>query len=691
MKEKPMSAGSNARLWIGGAGRIVCLLAVFLSCPGLAHAVDRFDVFLGYDTYVPEASWFPVVCEIENKGPLFSGAVTVSGGSFSDSTERRVPIELPTGTTKRVTIPVFHGGGHGRGWSVHLVNSKGRVVAKQVNLNPRQRVSHESVLLGSISRNDVWSPPLAKIQVTQGGVGPVAARILPQIFPDNPIVLSGLDALYLNSERITALREAQLSAIERWLRTGGHLIVGVEMVSDVNSSPWLRGLVPVRLSGVTTVQAHPELQDWIRSSLAYERVYGGTRTGVDTGISEPTLDRPFADHADDLEFETADLQVAVAERVRGRVLVSTGDGPWIVQGPHGWGRVTVLMFSPEREPFRSWDSLPALWSRLVEVPPAWYLSSDYKNVGGWASDGIFGAMLDSRQVRKLPVGWLLLLLVAYLVVIGPLDRWWLKRIGKPMLTWITFPLYVVLFSGLIYVIGYKLRAGEREWSELHVVDVFASRSGAEWRGRTYASLYSPVNDTYRMQAPQAVAAFRGETANAWGGGGAAESIEVIRRDERFESEAYVPVWTSQLYVSDWWLDGDVPVRMTLSGTRGDAVCEVENLSDHELSVLRVVWRGRVYELGRLASGDSTRTSLSTQQGTPLAGYLAELGAGRYQSKVQQRGRAFGSTTSGRIDDLPGGCFVTTFLEAGALHRVCCSARDDAGQRAARQRGLAGLG
>ena len=48
-------------------------------------------------------------------------------------------------------------------------------------------------------------------------------------------------------------------------------------------------------------------------------------------------------------------------------------------------------------------------------------------------------MVDSKQIRKLPIGWLLLLLLAYLVVIGPLDQYWLKKINKQMLTWITFP------------------------------------------------------------------------------------------------------------------------------------------------------------------------------------------------------------------------------------------------------------
>src|SRR5260370_38212109 len=99
-------------------------------------------------------------------------------------------------------------------------------------------------------------------------------------------------------------------------------------------------------------------------------------------------------------------------------------------------------------------------------------------------------MIDTRQVHTLPMEWLLLLLIVYLVVIGPLDQFWLKKIGRPMLTWITFPTYVVLFSLLIYFIGYKLRSGESEWTDLHLVDVLARGEQSGLRGRTYSSLHS---------------------------------------------------------------------------------------------------------------------------------------------------------------------------------------------------------
>lgn len=641
--------------------RLFCALLIAVAGRCSSWAVDRFDVFLGYDACVPEASWFPVVCEIENKGPLFSGVIEVSGGGNNEKTRRVLPIELPTGTTKRVTMPVFFDGGYGAGWTVRLLDPKGRVRAEQQNLRARRQVKTESVLLGSISRNGVWTPPFQKLMVRQEEMAPAAARILPTLLPDNPVLLSGLDALYLNSERATDLRQGQMEAIERWTRTGGHLIVAVEAVSDVNSSPWLRALVPARLTGVATVQGHPEMQQWIRSSLAHDRLDVTRSSTSDIWVATPTDDRPFADQADDREFEAANLQVAVGEALGGRVLVAVGGIPLIVQRVHGLGRVTVLMFSPEREPFKSWKSLPALWSRLTEVPPRWYVSTDQQNYGRWAADGIFGAMIDSRQIRKLPVGWLLLLLAAYLVVIGPFDRWWLRKVGKPMLTWITFPLYVALFSGMIYFIGYKLRAGEREWNELHVVDVYSNGGRAELRGRTYGSLYSPVNETYRLRAPQKLAVFRGEAGNAWGGGGSSERIEITQQDDAFESEVYVPVWTAQLYINDWWAPGDAPVHVSISEASGGAVCLVKNTGNAALRQPRLVWRGRVYQLGDVAPGQSTQHRLSLQQGMPIPEFLSQCGGPNFQNIVSQRGRAFGGSTSGRIDNLSDGCFVASFL------------------------------
>ena len=173
-------------------------------------------------------------------------------------------------------------------------------------------------------------------------------------------------------------------------------------------------------------------------------------------------------------------------------------------------------------------------------------------------------MIDTRQVHKLPVTWLLLLLLVYLVVIGPLDQRWLKRIGRPMLTWITFPCYVVLFSLLIYFIGYKLRAGESEWNELHVVDVLPKGEEAELRGQTYASVYSPSNQRYPLEGRQEFATVRSEFAGTCSGAQPGEKATFMQEgDGSFKAEIFVPVWTSQLFVSDWWQPAPVPLSVTV--------------------------------------------------------------------------------------------------------------------------------
>ena len=254
----------------------------------------------------------------------------------------------------------------------------------------------------------------------------------------------------------------------------------------------------------------------------------------------------FDDTPVDTAFETNGLLVAQGTVLNGQVVLSSGDVPLVVTTVRGRGRVTALLFSPEREPVRSWKNLPTFWAKLTEVPVEWYGPSPPPSYGGMSSDGIFGAMLDSRQVHKLPVEWLLLLLIVYLVVIGPLDQYWLKRIRKPMLTWITFPCYVVLFSLLIYFIGYRLRAGESEWNELHLVDVLLNGDQAELRGRTYASIYSPANQRYILESEQKYATLRNEFAGMWGGGQTGERANVFQKGDSFKAEVFVPVWISEL-------------------------------------------------------------------------------------------------------------------------------------------------
>jgi len=642
-------------------------LVVFSCGVATSWAALQFDAFLGYDGIVPEASWFPVVFEIKNDGPAFTGTVEVQGGQFNQDQAVRTAVELPTGTLKRLVLPMFSNARGYASWDVRLLDERGRVRAEQSGLRARKQMPQGMPLVGALPRTAGGTPTLRLSPSSIPDSSASFARLQPSIFPDNPLVLEGMDCLYLNSERAADLSVTQVNAILAWLYAGGHLIVGVEQPSDVTGSPWLRSIFPCELRDLQPLAHHPELQEWLRGVWPNSGPRPGRRQNPygRPGSPAPTRDveinNPFSNLPNDFDFESKEMQVAIGKVRDGVVELVGGDIPLIVTGKRGQGRLTALLFSPEREPMRSWKNVDVFWAKLAEVPAIRYLAKDANlQGGGWSSDGIFGAMIDTRQVHKLPVGWLLLLLLVYLVVIGPLDQFWLKRIGKPMLTWITFPCYVVLFSLVIYFIGYKLRAGESEWNELHIVDAFWNGQHAEWRGRTYASVYSPANERYLLQSHQQYATLRPEFAGLWSGSQSSEKALVAQEGDNFKAEIFVPVWTSELFVSDWWEPGVLPISVAVERQDQGWRARVENLTDQKLNNVQLVIEDRIFSLGQLAERMARTNILTRDQGMALRGFVASYGSD-FQSRVMSRQHALGAAESGQILDKPNCSMAVSFL------------------------------
>jgi hypothetical protein len=611
----------------------------------------QFDMFPGYGGALAQGAWFPVIFELKNDGTAFNGMIQLSAQAFGGA-EGQAAVELPSGTLKRVTLPVYIPQRYAFNWGADLYDEKGRRRAEALNQQgiPVQAVSWKTRFLGAIPRATGGTPVVAPIRLTSKEYQPVVARFQPTLFPDNPIVLQKLDALYLSSEKALELKDGQVRALLAWLHGGGQLIVGVESISDVNNLPWLKGIFPGELTGSRTLNQHPALFDWLRGPMRSpdDNLFGGVQGAERV---------PFANLAPDPLFETEPLPVATIAPDSARVEVATPEAPLIVSRAIDRGRVTALLFSPEREPVRTWKHLPVLWARLLEVPAALYENEKLQNTWDVATDGIFGAMVDSRQVRKLPVEWLLVLLVVYLVVIGPLDRWWLKKINRPVLTWITFPCYVVLFSGLIYVIGYKLRAGDSEWNELHLVDVFPAGAKAELRGRLYAGIYSPANQRYPLASSARMAVLRTESRNYTQDKG---GLKVVQRGDSFRAELDVPVWMNQLCVSDYWQGEEVPLELRARREGGRTVFTINNRLDHPLTNVRIAYGGRLYNVENIPANSSQNYNAVASGGQSLSDWVVGQSS-QFQNAAQQRQQVFGGQTSGRIDNAPEAASAASFI------------------------------
>jgi hypothetical protein len=650
---------------------MLCCLFLVLSLPA-ARAAIQFDVFLGYDDLVREANWFPVACEIHNDGPTFTGVFELSSEQFGRGQVRRMVIELPTNTRKRFVIPVFGSGGRYASWNARLLDDRGKVRAESPTLRPRREVSWQSTVLGALPRAFNALPQFPDLRNARNDAAPEVARLQAKHFPDNPIALEGLDAIYLHVEPALELEVPQVNALTGWLAGGGHLIVCVEQVTDLNGAPWLRALLPAEPTGPVTVRNFESLEDWVQKGGAQTPATPVSKPGVARRQAALTSDPYAAVKADD-RFAVAEMPAMNCTLRDGRTIVDAGGVPLAIEAKRGRGRVTLLTFSPEREPFRSWKNRDWFWARLLAVPPESLSAEASPRYSYQSIDGVFGAMIDSRQVRKLPVSWLLLLLLVYLLVIGPVDQYSLKKLNKQMLTWITFPCYVVGFSLLIYWIGFLLRAGETEWNELHVVDVIPRGQKADLRGRAFGSVYSPSNARYPLadattgDQSRRFATLRGEHLGAWGGQESSRG-HVLQRGDGFEAEVFVPVWTSQLFISDWLQSSEAPLVARVERLGQGFKATVENKLPRRLTDVHLVIDGRVHTIGAIdARASHSLTSTEAGLGSRLPDFVRQH-AGSFHHAVQQRQRAFGDTSAQRIGNPSLSTMAASFLPAMAEGR-----------------------
>lgn len=621
-----------------------------------ARAAVRFDMFVGYDGIVPVGSWFPIAFEVQNDGPPFTATVEISPGQFNSAQNRTMVVELPTGTTKRFIIPTFNAGSYYPTWSARVLDEKRRVRAETTSQRVRRLNEAVVPLAAAISR---VVPTLPELKTKQEDLRPVFGRLQPAVFPDNPLTLEGLDTLYLSSERALELKANQVGPLLAWLHGGGHLIVGLEQINHLSGSgEWLKQLLPVDVAGMTAVSAHDGLQAWVASDRRFDgSARYADRANRGNNRNPPPMSSPFSNLPADPAFESAPIQAITGKLREGRALVTSSGAPLIVSVARGRGHLTTLMFAPELEPFRSWKNAPHFWAKMIDLPPALLTTESFNQYAGRPVDGVFGAIIDSKQIRKLPVGWLLLLLVGYLVVIGPLDQFWLKKLNRQMLTWLTFPAYVAFFSLLIYFIGYKLRAGETEWNELHVVDVIPHGDSADLRGRSFGSIYSPVNAQYIFASEQPFATLRGEYAGNYGGGQEGSRSSVEQRPAGFRAQASVPVWTSQMFVSDWWRQSETPVALEVTATE----ITIDNNLDVPLTNVRVVIGRDMLQLTNVPAREKKVFPRRGAPSTVLETFVRDH-AQRFTGVVNARQQAFGSDERSRLGDPVGAAMAASFIK-----------------------------
>ena len=198
----------------------------------------------------------------------------------------------------------------------------------------------------------------------------------------------------------------------------------------------------------------------------------------------------------------AALRVPRLVDVQGTVEAREADLPLVVRTPRGFGQVIFLAADLDQPPLDNWPDRPLLVAKLLDRPTGHGEEAEegaaMMHYGYADLSGQLRSALDPSPACGWPrSGWSPGLIVGYLLLIGPGDYFFLRKlVGRMEWTWLSFPLVVVLAVLGAYVLAHRLKGDQLKVNQVDLVDVDAA--SGRLRGTAWLNVFSPRMEAFNL-------------------------------------------------------------------------------------------------------------------------------------------------------------------------------------------------
>lgn len=294
---------------------LTLLTYLVVSLQAYADVAVSVDAIPGFDGYFRAREWVPVTLSVANLAGRFEGEVTVSlrwGERFSRSAtvvSYRQQLSLPGGAGELIPF-VLPLNTQALPITITFTSKTGETEVHETTL--RSRPVRGGLIVGLSRRPD--------LDFLLGSA--TVAYPLPGYLPVTERAYDGVDAVVLHDVNLTTVDTERISAVERWVYSGGTLIV--------SGGPTLLSQVPGPV----------------------ERFLPGEVLGLDVASVDGMSELPV-----------------VATRISsGDVLMESSGIPMVVERTMGNGRVVFLAFDYAELEESSPDVSRTLWSNILGGP-----------------------------------------------------------------------------------------------------------------------------------------------------------------------------------------------------------------------------------------------------------------------------------------------------------------------------------
>jgi hypothetical protein len=506
--------------------------------------------------------WLALSVSLVNEGEPTSGHV-VAGTSLG-SVQRFV--EMPAGARKVVMLYV-QPEAFQREVTVSYDEPNGRVDAR-VEVRVLEQSNDQVVVVGD--GTGALRPQL----IGDGGEfsGPEPIALGPSDIPERPEPLGGLSAIVWAGDS-TTLTEAQRRALERWIGDGGQLIV---------------------LGG----------GDWQSRTAAFADLLPlENLAGVDD-----VPQAAFAAWAGEAEAPVASATVSTGDLRDGATpLVTTDEGAILMSmRPVGAGRVILIGSDLATDEYRGWTGAPRLWTRLLPTNAALeqFFGGEFP-IRQEMENSMSGALSTLPALDVPPAELLLIVIVAYILLIGPVSYFVLRRVDRRELAWVTAPLLVVVFTACSYGIGRTMKGGDVLVNEISVVRTAAE--GGSATVDTFAGIVSPDRSTYDLTVD--ADALIGQLTRTDGLTRLTDDVEIDQGEPAHLRGLTIPVFGFEAVRATGIVEHEAALSVAWTTQDGEVIGTVTNNSDVAIDDVAYISTNGGERIGSLAPGASAEFTL----------------------------------------------------------------------------------
>ena len=376
---------------------------------------------MGFSSKYKIGGTTPVVLEITNEGEEFNGEIQINVlvANYSNVKEYvtyEIPINLPKGTTKKVTMNInpltlqkyFY---------VTLVSNSKEVAKKIIYATPFEP---ERGFIGVLS-DDIESLNYLKnikidIEKTQV-VGNRLVELNTDNFPSDISIFDSFDLIIINDFDTSKLNDNQKESLKEWVLEGGVLVLG----TGVNSSKVLKGFynefINIKDKGIISINDFSQM----------ESITGKI-------------------------FETESMDIVDFEIENGKGILFSDDIAISSLVNKNEGSIIIHHFDLGLNPMADWQGNSSLLTELymnnvpdlVEV----LMTNSYRNYDYRLNN--YALRLFPRPSQSLLFILVALVIIIYIVASGPILYLILKYKDKREYGWFIIPLIAIVFSSIIY-------------------------------------------------------------------------------------------------------------------------------------------------------------------------------------------------------------------------------------------------